>query len=98
MLPKLLYGVKKLVFLIISISLLVIAVLVAVMVIVWKKRKTMVEEKPEYKGLIALGLIFFALGIVLSVVVDLSFFGFFGVGVVYLILGFRNKEKWKNKE
>ena len=55
---KVLCGVKKLVFFIISTSLLVIAVLIAVMVIVWKKRKTMVEEKPEYKGLIALGLIF----------------------------------------
>ena len=85
-------------FLITSTSLLVTAVLTAVMVIVYKKRKTIEEEKPDYRGKIALGLLFFALGIAHLVVDDFIFFGWFGVGVLYLIVGFRNKKKWKNKE
>ena len=84
---------------IIVVSLLVISILIGLLlVVVWKKRKVDVKKDHDYQAFFAMGLSFFALGIALSIVVTPGFLGFFALGVIYIIIGLKNKDKWKKKE
>jgi hypothetical protein len=79
--------------------LLVISILIGILLfVVWKKRKADVKKEPDYQAFFAMGLSFFAMGIALSIVVTPGFLGFFALGVIYMIIGLKNKDKWKKNE
>jgi hypothetical protein len=82
----------------IVVSLLVVSVLVGILLVVfWKRRKTGIKEEPNYQAFFTMGLSFIAMGVALSIVVTPGFLGFFALGVVYLMVGLKNKDKWKKK-
>ncbi|HUV24914.1 MAG TPA: hypothetical protein VMW26_05755, partial [Methanomassiliicoccales archaeon] len=58
-----------------------------------KRKKGWVE--PDYRAFYFLGIIFTPLGIVLSVVVTWALLGITALGVIYLIIGLANRDKWK---
>ena len=64
------------------------------MLFLWKKRKEGAVE-PDYRAFYILGIIFTPLGIVLSVVVTWALLGITALGVIYLIIGLANRDKWK---
>lgn len=83
---------------IIVVSLLVVSVLVGILLVVlWKRRKTGVIEETDYQTFFTLGLSFISMGVVLSAVINLGFLGFLALGIVYLAIGLKNKDKWKKK-
>ena len=80
-------------------SLLVVLVLLGILfMVLWKRRKAGIQEEPDYRAFVALGFSFISLGVVLSVVVNPGFFGFLALGVIYFVIGLKNRDKWKKKE
>ena len=55
------------------------------------------KEEEDYKSFYVLGLSFIILGIILSAIISLVFIGFLGIGVVFLAISLKNKDKWKKK-
>ena len=87
------------------ISLAIAAILIAVgillAVMVWKKKKEGKLEEPDHRAFFVTGAIFFPVGIVSMVIVftlDIPFFigmPLFAVGLIFLITGLANRDKWK---
>ncbi|NYT11830.1 MAG: hypothetical protein GKC03_04670 [Methanomassiliicoccales archaeon] len=63
-------------------------------IFLWKKRKEGAVE-PDYRAFFILGIIFAPMGIVLSVIVTWALLGITALGVIYLIIGLTNRDKWK---
>ena len=81
------------------ISLLMVTVLVGVvLVVVMKRRKTGVKEETDYQAFFTMGLSFIAMGTILSAAINPSFLGFLALGIIYLVIGLKNKDKWKKKQ
>jgi 4-amino-4-deoxy-L-arabinose transferase-like glycosyltransferase len=82
------------------ISILAITILVGIIlvVLVWKKRKTGVKQEPDYQAFFTMGLSFIAMGTALSIVINPGFLGFLALGIIYMLWGLKNKDKWKKKE
>jgi len=84
------------------ISAFVVVVLIVVGIIavllVLKKKKEGKQVEPDYRTFFILGICFLPLGISLMITVSPAFIGFFGLGVIYMIIGLTNQDKWKNKK
>ncbi|MFH1473373.1 MAG: hypothetical protein ABIE55_00610 [Candidatus Aenigmatarchaeota archaeon] len=77
-------------------DVLIILVLVGIFaaVVGWKKRKEGKYEETNYKTFFVLGVSLAPLGIVFSAVIGPSFFGIAALGVIYMLIGIANKDKW----
>jgi hypothetical protein len=82
-----------LIFLIIAGLLTLLGLFLALLL--WKKRKGGAMGEPDYRAFYILGICFIPLGIVLSVVVSFGLMGITALGVVYMIIGLTNRDKWK---
>jgi len=82
----------------ISIAMIILLIGVIVGVYVYKKRKQGEMGEPNYQAFFTMGISFLALGIVLSVAVGPAFFGFVGLGIIYMVIGLANRDKWKKKK
>lgn len=74
-------------------GLLTLLGLVFILFLSKKRKKGWVE--PDYRAFYILGIIFTPLGIVLSVVVTWALLGITALGIIYLIIGLANRDKWK---
>jgi len=84
-------------FLLISLILLGLAVVAALILVVirMKQKKEGKITEPNYQTFFTIGLSFVALGVVLSTTINPGFLGFTALGIIYMIIGWKNKEKWK---
>ena len=90
----------------------VLIAIVAVLVIMgmllvyllWKRKKVGQQMETDYRAFFFMGVTFLPIGIAMMIVyflIDLSFFiafPFITLGVVYLIIGLNNRDKWKKKD
>lgn len=76
----------------------VIAVLVAVLgiVAVWRLRKTGFRHETDYRAFTYMGLVWIIIGSGFMFLNNLAFNGLFSMGVIFLVLGLANRDKWKN--
>jgi len=89
----------SLVFQIILVSMVAISiVLVILMVVFWKKRKPKEDKEVDYQSFFIMGISFVGLGIVFTVTINPGFLGITALGVIYILLGWKNKDKWKKKK
>ncbi len=97
--------------LLISGAILAILIVVGILLIlvVWKRKKEGKIEEPDYRAFFAMGVIWVPTGIVLmfiSFLLDvfpfpLSFVAgmpLFAMGLIYLIVGLANRDKWRKNE
>ena len=79
----------------IAVLLIIVGVLIAILV---SKRKMKGEPvETNYYAFFVIGISFLPLGIVFSIIISPGFMGITGLGVVYMIIGLANKDKWKHK-
>ena len=81
-------------FIIAVIIILVGVVLAALMSKIKKQGK---PQEINYYAFFVLGISFLPLGGVFSIIINPGFMGITGLGFVYLIIGYANKDKWKKK-
>ena len=87
------------------ITLAIIAILVLVgiilLAVVWKRRREGEQGEPDYRAFFTMGIAWLSAGIVImiiSLLLDIPFvvgLPLSIMGVVYLILGLSNRDKWK---
>ena len=85
----------ELIFMII-IGLILTLVLGAVLAMQLGKNKG-VEKETDYKALYTLGISMIGLGIIFTAAINTFFVGFLVVGVIYMVVGLKNKDKWVEK-
>jgi hypothetical protein len=66
-----------------------------VLLFLLKKRGKGAMEELDYRAFFILGIVFTPMGIVLSVIVTWALMGITALGVMYLIIGLANRDKWK---
>lgn len=81
----------------ISIAMIILLIGVVVSIYVYKKRKKGEMREPNYQAFFTMGISFLALGIILSAAVGPAFIGFFGLGIIYMVIGLANRDKWEKK-
>ena len=87
------------------ITLALVAILVVLGIIlvavVWKRRKEGKPEEPDYRAFFKMGITWLSVGVVIMVIsllLDIPFvvgLPLSIMGVVYLIIGLSNRDKWK---
>ena len=82
-------------YLIISLVLLGLALVALVILVFIKMKNTMNGEVKEinYQAFFTLGISFVGLGVAFTAAINPGFIGFIGLGIVYIIIGWKNKEK-----
>ena len=91
---------KKLIAQIIVISILAITVIVGILLIVVlrKKKEAGVKHETDYQALFVMGISFVGMGTALTASVNSGFLGITALGIIYMLAGLKNKDKWKKKE
>lgn len=73
-----------------------VLVLLAVAVIIWKKKGG--KHESDYRRFFWIGLIWMIIGAGFMFIYDnLTFNGLFAMGVIFFIMGAANRNKWKKK-
>ena len=87
-------------FLLISIVILILAILVGVILVfvTLKKRKIGKSAEPNYQVFFFIGISFIGSGIALTAAISPGFIGIMALGVLYMIIGLANRDKWKQTE
>jgi hypothetical protein len=82
---------------IVALSIVVVLILLGVIVVylVWRGKSKEIIKIPNYRGLFIFGICILPMGVVFSTAVNPGFIGFIGLGLVYMIVGLANKDKWK---
>ena len=84
----------------ISIVIVAIFVLIGIVLtlVVYKKKKEGKIEETNYQIFFILGICLFPVGLVFLINGNIAFIGLVGMGLIYLIIGLANRDKWKKKE
>jgi len=83
-----------------SILLTIVAVLVItgiIALLVWKKKKEQPPAETDYRVFFILGVCWFPLGVVFMSTGNPIGYVFFALGLVYLVIGLANRDKWKKE-
>ncbi|MCK5037493.1 MAG: hypothetical protein KAS16_00180 [Thermoplasmata archaeon] len=80
----------------IIIGLILTLVLGAILAMRHRKDQGM-EKETDYKALYTLGISMIGLGIVFTAAINTFFIGFLIIGVIYMVVGLKNKDKWVDK-
>ena len=85
-------------FLYITAAILVILILVGIFLAFYaKKQKKKANVETDYKAFYVMGIAFLPMGIIFSAVVSPAFVSFIALGIIYMAIGLKNKDKWKKK-
>ena len=85
----------------ISIGIIVLLVLIGVVLslVLFKKRKKGELGEPNYQTFFSIGVIWFPVGVVFMFTVNTSLgVTFMGLGIIYLVIGLVNRDKWMKKK
>jgi hypothetical protein len=63
--------------------------------IVIKKKKEGKYVEPDYRAFFIFGICLLPMGTVFMTTVNPGFIGFFGLGIIYMIIGLSHRDKWK---
>ena len=87
-------------FLIISLILLGLTLSVAIILIIIKKNKKKTDEVKEinYQAFFIMGISFLGMGTVFTAAINPGFLGITVLGIIYMIIGLKNKDKWANQK
>ena len=85
----------------ILISLLIGVIVAIIGVIVFytlqKKQKEGASKETDYRAFFIIGISFLPMGILFAVLVNIGFIGIAVLGLIYLITGLKNRDKWNKK-
>ena len=80
--------------------LLVFGLIVVLVVLVTfyftKMKNDDIKRETDYRVFYFMGVAFTGLGVVLMVSSNMGFSGLLALGIVYIIIGLKNRDKWKN--
>ena len=82
----------------ISITMVILLIGVVVGVYVYKKRKQGEMGEPNYRALFVIGFCFLPIGIILMTIQGSAFMGFTAIGLIFIIIGAANRDKWEKKK
>jgi hypothetical protein len=87
-------------FLMLSLIFLVLAIVGALVLVFVKMKKKKEDPVPQvnYQVFFSMGIVFTALGVVFTAAINPGFFGFIALGLIYMIIGLANRDKWSKKE
>ena len=74
-----------------------LAILILIFVKMKKKRTDEIKEI-NYQTFFFLGISFVGMGTALTAAINPGFTGITGLGIIYMIIGLKNKDKWPNKK
>lgn len=80
-----------------AIAVIIILVGVILATLLSKIKKQGKPQEINYYTFLVLGISFLPLGIIFSTTINPGFLGITGLGLVYMIIGLANKNKWKKK-
>ena len=63
-----------------------------------KKRKTGEVKEPNYQIFFAIGICFVGAGVTLTATINPGFIGITALGLIYMIIGLKNKDKWSKSK
>jgi hypothetical protein len=87
-----------LILIMILITMIILLIGVVVSIYIYKKRNQGEIRETNYQAFFTMGISFLALGIILSAAVGPAFIGFFGLGIIYMVIGLVNRNKWEKKK
>lgn len=84
-------------FLIAAMASLVAIAVVAILIgfFVWKRRGIPRKQETDYRAFYIMGWSFLPLGLIMSVTVSPGFMGITALGIIYMAIGAKNKDKWR---
>ena len=86
----------------ILISLVLVAILVLICIVLtlvfWKKKEESGIYETNYQVFFILGICLFPVGLVFLINGNIAFIGLVGMGLIYLIIGLANRDKWEKKK
>ncbi len=66
--------------------------------IAWKRKKEGKYKETDHRAFFTMGISFLPLGIVMSITIgNPGMLGITAIGIVYMIMGLANRDKWKKK-
>ncbi|MFX0207767.1 MAG: hypothetical protein ACFFDT_17390, partial [Candidatus Hodarchaeota archaeon] len=66
--------------------------------VAWKKRKEGKSKETDYRAFFIMGISFLPLGIVMTITIgNPGMLGLTALGIIYMIMGLANRDKWKKK-
>ncbi len=72
-----------------------LALCLGIGITLWRKRWNLNQGEPNYKAFFIMGITFLSMGIVLSAATENpGLIGISGLGVAYLAIGLKNRDKW----
>ena len=80
------------------IVILTLSILFGVLAMVLAKKRKKKKKEIDYYAFYTLGISFVPLGIVFMVVLPPLGFAYLVMGISYLIIGLKNKDKWKKQD
>jgi len=94
-LNELLYGLELLAVVLCAIA----AIAGIILAINFLKKKSDGEiNEPNYKALFIIGISFLPMGIIFFSIIGPAFMGFTAMGLIFLIIGAANRDKWNKEE
>ncbi|UCD03486.1 MAG: hypothetical protein JSW73_03040 [Candidatus Woesearchaeota archaeon] len=81
-------------------TILIVLILlgIATVVVVWKKKKEGKPIEPDYRVFFFMGICFVGVGVAFASATNPGFIGIMVLGIVYMIIGLKHKDKWKVKK
>ena len=80
----------------VALILVVLGIIVALVVL--KKRKEGKPQETNYQAFFFIGICFLGVGTVFMTTINPGFLGFTGLGLVYMIIGLANRDKWSKEK
>ena len=71
---------------------------VFVLLVMRKKKKEGTYKDPDYRAFFVMGICFLPMGIIFTTSVNGGFMGITALGLIYMIIGLANRDKWKNNK
>jgi len=83
--------------LLISAAIVAISVIIGLVLVmvVFKKKKEDKMGEPNYQVFFIIGIAWIPIGIVFMVTIHAAAIAFMGMGIVYMVIGLTNRDKWK---
>ena len=87
-----------LVLIMIAIGIIILTISIILTAVIWKRKKEGKYEEPDYRTFFILGICFLPMGIPLFITTqNPGLLGLSAIGIIYLVIGLKNKDKWKKK-
>lgn len=82
----------------ISILILLLIIGIISIILFWKNKKNIKKIENDYQTFYILGICFLPMGIILSATISIGFIGIVALGLIYLMIGLANIDKWKKDD